>query len=120
MVDITLADGKARFRVHGWDQLWSFRSELEIPLAHIRDVRADATVARHWWHGIRAPGTSIPGVITAGTFYQHGKRVFWDVHDPDKTIVVELADERFDELIVEVADPAETVQQLRRALEARA
>lgn len=119
MVEITVADGKARFRVQGWDQLWSFKSELEIPLAHVRDVRADATEARRWWHGIRAPGTSIPGVITAGTFYQHGKRVFWDVHDPDKTIVVELSDERYDELIVEVADPDETVEQLRIALDTR-
>jgi hypothetical protein len=120
MVEITVADGKARFRVQGWDRLWSFKSELEIPLVHVRDVRADATAARSWWHGIRAPGASIPGVITAGTFYQHGKRVFWDVHDPDKTIVVELSDERFDELIVEVANPAEAVQQLRGALDRRA
>jgi hypothetical protein len=26
------------------------------------------------------PGTNIPGVLTAGTFDQHGKRVFSDVH----------------------------------------
>jgi len=29
----------------------------------------------------------VPGVITAGTFYQDGKRVFWDVHHPEKAIV---------------------------------
>src|SRR5579871_6753175 len=116
MVEIAIADGTAHFRVHGWDKLWSFKSELEIPLAHIRHVSADPTIARHWWHGIKAPGTSVPGVITAGTFYQHGKRVFWDVHDPEKTIVVELSDERYDELIVEVASPAQAVEQLRLAI----
>ena len=61
------------------------------------------------------PGTSVPGVITAGTFYQDGKRVFWDVHRPESTIVVELADERYDELIVEVANPAAAVAQLQEA-----
>jgi hypothetical protein len=120
MVDITVANGSAHFRVHGWDKLWTFKSELEIPLAHIRGVRADSTEARRWWHGIKAPGTSIPGVITAGTFYQHGKRIFWDVHDPDKTIVIELSDERYDELIVEVADPAEAIRQLRQSSNADA
>jgi hypothetical protein len=115
MVDITISDGIAHFQVQGWDKLWSLKSELDIPVAHIRGVRPDPAVARGWWHGIRAPGTSLPGVITAGTFYQHDKRIFWDVHNPEKTIVIELSDERYDELIVEVADPDAAVQQLRSA-----
>jgi hypothetical protein len=115
VVDISVSDGMVHFRVEGWDKLWSLKSELAIPLAHIRAARADPALARGWWHGIRAPGTSVPGVITAGTFYQHGKRVFWDVHDPENTIVIELADERYDELIVEVADPVAAVEQLRMA-----
>ncbi len=40
------------------------------------------------------PGTSIPGVLTAGTFYHDSKRVFWDVHNPENTVVIELKDER--------------------------
>ena len=51
----------------------------------------------------------MPGVITAGTFYQHGKRVFWDVHDPERVIVIALKDERYDELIIEVADPVAVI-----------
>jgi|ERR1700721_2692830 len=78
------------------------QSSLEIPLVHITGVRADSEVACGWWHGVRMPGTSVPGVITAGTFYQDGKRVFRDVHHPEKTIVIDLHDERFNELVVEV------------------
>jgi hypothetical protein len=52
------------------------------------------------------PGTNVPGIITAGTFYQDDKRVFWDVHHPEKTIVIDLHDERDNELVVEVDDPA--------------
>jgi hypothetical protein len=62
------------------------------------------------------PGTNIPGVLTAGTFYQHGKRVFWDVHNPDNTVVIELKDERYNELIVEVADPQTTVELVKAPL----
>ena len=67
------------------------------------------SIARGWWHGLRIPGTNIPGVITAGTFYQDGKRVFWDVHNPDNTVVIDLHDERYNQLIVEVADPSAAV-----------
>jgi hypothetical protein len=62
------------------------------------------------------PGTNLPGVITAGTFYHDGKRVFWDVHNPENTVVIELKDERYAELIVEVADPNKTVEVVRAAL----
>jgi hypothetical protein len=45
--------------------------------------------------------------------------VFWDVHDPDRTIVIELIDERYDELIVEVESPAAVLGQLQEALRGR-
>jgi len=31
--------------------------------------------------------------------------VFWDVHDPDKAVGIELRDERYARLVIEVADP---------------
>jgi hypothetical protein len=113
VVQITIVAGVATLEVQGLDKLWALKSRLEIPLAHIRGVRADPQVAQGWWHGIKAPGTNLPGVLTAGTFYQHGKRVFWDVHDPEKTIVIELEDERYDELIIEVADASSAVRLLQ-------
>jgi roadblock/LC7 domain-containing protein len=62
------------------------------------------------------PGTNIPGVLTAGTFYQDGKRVFWDGHNPENTVVIELRDERYNELIVEVADPQAAAELVKAAL----
>ena len=116
MVQVTVANGIAVFEVQGLDQLWSLKSRLEIPLAHIRAVRLDPNIAKGWWHGFRAPGTNVPGIITAGTFYQHGKRVFWDVHDPEQALVVELLDERYDELIVEVPNPVATLSLLQTSI----
>ena len=109
MVELSVADGRLVLQVKGADKLWALKSSLEIPLEHVSGIRADPKIARGWYHGIRMPGTNIPGVITAGTFYQHGKRVFWDVHHPENTVVIELHDERYNELIVEVAEPRETV-----------
>jgi hypothetical protein len=91
--------------VQGMDRLWALKSRLEIPLAHVVGAEVDPEVAREWHKGIRTPGTHVPGVITAGTFYQEGERVFWDVHDPDKTVVIHLKDERYAKLVIEVEDP---------------
>jgi hypothetical protein len=109
MVELSISGGNLLLHVQGADRLWALKSSLEIPLQHVAGIRADPSIARGWWHGIRMPGTSIPGVITAGTFYQHGQRVFWDVHNPDNTVVIELRDERYNQLIVEVADPVTAV-----------
>ncbi|MGD1082366.1 MAG: hypothetical protein ABR881_28950 [Candidatus Sulfotelmatobacter sp.] len=116
MVDFSIAEGKLTLHVRGADKLWAFKSSLEIPPVHIAGVRADAEVARGWYQGIRMPGTSVPGVITAGTFYQDGKRVFWDVHHPEKTIVIDLRDERYNELVVEVDDPDAAIKLIQNAL----
>jgi hypothetical protein len=116
MVEIAVEEGKLKIHVKGGDQLWAFKSTLEISLAHIAGVRADPTVAEAWWKGFKLIGTDLPGVIAAGTFYQHGKKVFWDVHHAENTIVLELHDERYDELIVEVADPTAAVQMIRQWL----
>ena len=115
-MDLSIAEGKLTLNVRGADKLWAFKSSLEIPLVHIVGVRADPESAGGWYHGIRMPGTNVPGVITAGTFYRDGKRVFWDVHHPEKTIVIDLHDERFNQLVVEVADPEAAVKPIQNAL----
>jgi len=116
MVDLSVAEGKLVIHVEGADKFFALKSTLEIPLQHIAGIRADPEAARGGWHGLRMPGTQIPGWVTAGTFYQHGQRVFWDVHNPEKAVVIELHDERYRELIVEVADPTAAVEMVRGAI----
>jgi hypothetical protein len=61
MVRVSIEADRVRFEVEGWDKLWALKSSLEIPLAHIRSVGIDPEPARGWWHGLRLPGTEIPG-----------------------------------------------------------
>ena len=119
MVELSLSGGVLVLHVRGSDRFWALKSSLEIPLQQIGGIRADPSIARGWWHGLKMAGTSVHGVITAGTFYQHGKLVFWDVHDPENTVVIELKDERYDQLIVEVSDPRAAVALVEAALPSR-
>jgi hypothetical protein len=116
MVEISVVGDMAVFEVEGWDKLWSLRSRLEIPLAHIKGAHADPAPAMGWFDGLKLIGTAIPNIFKAGTFYQDGGYVFWDVHHPEKTIVIELDHEHFAKLIIEVADPNAAVSLISKAL----
>jgi hypothetical protein len=66
--------------------------------------------------GIRAPGTYFPGIIAAGSFHQIGKHVFWDVHNQDRAIAIDLHDERYTTLVLEVENPEATMAEIEKAL----
>ncbi|SFR22842.1 hypothetical protein SAMN04488564_106386 [Lentzea waywayandensis] len=100
--------------MNGLDKLWSLKSKLTIPLAHVRGATVDPGILGEP-KGIRAPGTHLPGVITAGTFHQDGEKVFWAVRDALKAVVVELADEHYTRLVVEVDDPRAVVAMVEQA-----
>src|SRR5579863_1621690 len=101
MARIDLSDSTLTVHVTGIDVLLALKSELAVPLAHVTGAKVDREVAREWWKGLKMPGSNIPGVVTAGTFYQQGERIFWDVHDPDQTIVISLAHDRYSALVVQ-------------------
>lgn len=120
MIDVTIEGDKAVFEVEGWDKLWALRSRLSIPLSHISGVKQDDAAATGWWHGAKVGGTNLPGVITAGSFYRKGRLVFYDVHKPEHTIVVDLDHENYDQLILQVRDPKAAADTIRGAISNRA
>ena len=111
MVHITEDNGNFVFTVEGMHKLWSFKSHLTIPAGHIMQVTRELE-SINGWHGWRLPGTQIPSVITAGTFYQDGKRIFWDAVHKENCIIIYLQDEEYQELIIEVEDPIAAIQLL--------
>jgi len=116
MVEITITGNMVVFEVEGWHKLWSLKSRLNIPLAHVQAVHSDPAPAMGLFDGLKIAGTDVPNIFRAGVFYQEANFVFWDVRHPDKTVVIDLADEHFAKLIVEVEDPQTTVAYLRNAI----
>jgi hypothetical protein len=105
MAQIEYTGASLVVHVVGLDKLWALKSQLEIPIEHVIGAERATEEAQTWWKGWRLPGTDIPGVITAGTFYKHGEKVFWDVHHPEQAIAILLRHELYNRLIVEVDDP---------------
>ncbi|NXY94129.1 hypothetical protein HYE82_06910 [Streptomyces sp. BR123] len=114
MARITVENTALIVTVEGLDKLWALKSRLEIPLANVRGATHDPGIIRDR-KGVRAPGTHLPGVITAGTWHHEGERIFWDVRNPEKAIVIELADVRYTRLIVEVDNPRAVVTLIEQA-----
>ena len=111
MVDVRIEGDTVVFDVRGLHQLWAFKGRLDIPRAQVRSARHDPSVVKGW-KGWRAPGTSVPGLITAGTFHLDGDRIFWDVSKPENAVVVELSDHSYRQLVIEVEDPDAVVSML--------
>ena len=114
MITITKKEENFIFEVKGMHKLWSFKSQLIIPIIHIINAHQDFDSVKSWWKGWRAPGTHVPFVITAGTFYKDNDKNFWDVSDSKKTIIIELKDEEYQHLIIEVENPAEAIEMLKK------
>ncbi|MCX6145741.1 MAG: hypothetical protein NTW25_00600 [Candidatus Kapabacteria bacterium] len=104
MVQIKKEENNFVFEVIGLHKLWAFKSQLVIPKEHIVNVRSHCEEENSWWKGWKLLGTSITSFLTAGSFYKDGDKIFWDVVNINNSIVIELSDENFKKLIVEVED----------------
>lgn len=95
MVTIQIAGDMLGLEMQGFDKLWSLRSTLRIPIAHVKGAADAAGVERDSFHGLRVGGTFNPCLLTAGTFYQKEGFVFGDVHNSEKAIRIGLDHEHF-------------------------
>lgn len=122
MVEITIDGEVLHVEVQGSHKFWALKSSLTVPLSDVVEVRHDPERARVFFPGLKIPGTHVPYVYTAGTYYQGDFRPdFWTVRRPENAIVIQCAPEAaYDEIIVEVEDPGETLLRIREALAARA
>ena len=122
MARVTVREGKLRVKITGIDRVLALRLEVEVPLAHVRGATIDPQLGhKHPWLGVgSAPGTPYPGVRALRGMLQQADWVFWDVHDADQAIVIELADEHYARLVVEVDDPQAVVAEIEQAIHSRA
>jgi hypothetical protein len=58
-------------------------------------------------HGLRMPGTALPGVIMVGTWRDKQGVTFAVCHGRQPAVVVELTGQRYDRLVVTVENPGE-------------
>ncbi len=117
MAQIEITPQSLIVHITGADRLWSLKSRLEIPLAHVVGANHATDDADSWLEGFRLGAVYVPGVLSAGSVHHQDDRVYWDVHDSAKAIAIVLKDDRYARLVVEVDDPAATLAAIAKALQ---
>lgn len=111
MVKITKTTNLLIIDVLGLHKLWALKRQLRIPIIDIVKVYQNE-VEFNKFKGIRF-GTHIPGIITAGTYFWKGKRNFWDVMNIKNTIIIELKNNYYTKLYLEVTDTIQIFELLK-------
>lgn len=111
MVKIEKEGDNFVFVIEGLHKLWALKSSLTIPATHIIKAYAN-TATSAWVWGLRMPGTQIPGIITAGSYIVKDGIIFCDISDVSKSIIVELQDEHYTKLVIEVENPESAIETL--------
>jgi hypothetical protein len=106
MNSIVISKNAVCIEITGWDRLWSFKGSLTIPRECISNVcKYDRSFKPPW---CRCPGTAIPGVIIAGTYYGRGRKEFWSTRFRKGALVFDLKDAEYTRIVVD-ADNSEAV-----------
>jgi hypothetical protein len=99
--------------LEGGERVWAVKlGPLSIPKAHV--VRAEAALPPITWKELRAPGTFLPGVIKAGTYYTARGKEFWYVVRSRKNspLTIELQDETYRRIVLTIDDAASWAERI--------
>lgn len=101
-----------------WEAIAALQKSIRIPLKNIRGATDDDGFLGPAL-GFRSPGTNFPGLISAGIYRKHGDRqfVFWT--RGTHPVVIELADEKWDRIILGVPQARAMAAQINAAIQQR-
>ncbi len=119
MATISVAGDNLVVEVTGIDRVLAFKRRVTVPIEHVVTIGQDVRLGRPLMPGFPWMANSFPGVFTAGSYLRKGKWSFWVVHDPKQAVLIELRDEHYSRLVIEVHDPQATIALVNRALNSR-
>lgn len=110
MIAIEMSDTDITLRVLGSHKIWALKSAVRFRKDQVVSVaEADLALRPPW---LRCPGTAIPWLICAGTYYGGGRKEFWDRTFRGKGIRIDLRHGPYSRIVVDVADPAAAIKTL--------
>jgi len=113
LVSIDIGKTDIVVRPLGWYKLWSFKSELRIPRAAIAEAHVARRATLTMMLGLRMPGTSLPGVITAGTYVGGGSKQFWVVGRAEYLLVLDLREQPYQRVVVQLENAGAVLADLK-------
>ena len=93
------------------EAIGALHGDVTVPRSAITNVRS-LSDGMDEVHGIRAPGTGVPGVMMIGTLHDHGVSTFAVCHGHRPAVLIELEGQTFDRLLVTVDNVDQVVDEL--------
>jgi hypothetical protein len=113
MVEIRIDKDNILLEVLGWHKIWALKGRLQIKKSHIKSIKLAEKKLRP--PCLRFPGAYIPGVIITGTYYGPKRKEFWDTRLKGKAIEIDLENDIYTKIVVDVSEPQKILEELNRA-----
>jgi hypothetical protein len=112
MADLIIDDHTVVVALSAGEKVEALHGDVTVPRSAVAATRTVPDGMAEV-HGVRAPGTSLPGVIMVGVWRSALGATFAACHGRGPAIVIELDGAQFDRLVVTVGDP----EHVRRTLQ---
>jgi hypothetical protein len=109
-----ISENRLKINLDAWERVWAFyfNADLEVPLNHITRVTTEEPHSS--WMDVRLPGTFLPGVIKAGTYYTGEGREFWYATRGGKYLTLELENEFYKKIVLTIDDHQRWADQINQ------
>lgn len=115
MAKVTINSGGLHVSMGLFETIRALQGSFNIPLSKIRGATDDPKYISSGL-GLRSPGTGFPGLIAEGTFRKDGQKTLSLWRAGQETVVIELANSRWDRLLVGCQDAKALTHLINKAI----
>ncbi len=108
MAELLVKDDVVTVSLSAVEKVEALHGDVSVPRAALVSARI-VPDGMDEVHGLRLPGTGFPGVIMVGTWRDQEKVTFAVCYGRRPAVVLELAGQRYDRIVVTVENPDEVV-----------
>lgn len=116
MAEVSIREGFLVVSIGWFETIRALRGSFSIPMAQVRGATEDSRYVAPKELGLRSPGTGFPGLVAEGTFRKNGEKVLSLWRRGQEVVVIELADARWNRLVVGCDDAKALADLINRTI----
>ena len=103
-MNLILQDGTLEIQLELMERVWSVHlgQHIRVLLNTLQSVQADCPETT--WREIRAPGTHLPGMFKAGTYYTERGREFWYARKGQSCLCLDMTEGYYKRVVLGSTD----------------
>jgi hypothetical protein len=112
-VKLNIEDSKLHIKLNPLEMLFGHRGSFTIPLSNVASASTEKPGRE--WKQVRAPGTYVPFVIRAGTYYGRQSKEFWQTTVGRPSLTIELRDWDYDRIVLTLSNARAWAERINQA-----